>query len=300
MEVGSEVVWADEVMTSKHIVRASQLTDKVERIRKHGEDRGVSTGWHDLDQYYTVKTGEMCIVTGVPSHGKSEIVDALLCNLAESQGWKFCLFSPENMPYERHVRKLVEKYQGKSLRKDFRGETTMMPADEMKEGVEWVDAHFMWLDIKQDFVTLDRILEVFCHLADNEGVKGFVIDPWNDIQHKRGDMSETDYISMCLSILREFARVKDVALWIVAHPAKMQRNKQNGTFPVPSLNDIAGSFRWRSMADVGLVAHRPDTSKDRMVLYVQKVRFKSTGRPGEVTFDYDYWSGRFKPVGAPF
>ena len=40
--------------------------------------------------------GELTIVTGVPNSGKSEWIDALLCKLNESAGWKFALCSMEN------------------------------------------------------------------------------------------------------------------------------------------------------------------------------------------------------------
>ena len=45
---------------------------------------------------HQVVPGELTIVTGVPNSGKSEWIDALLCNLCESFGWKFALCSMEN------------------------------------------------------------------------------------------------------------------------------------------------------------------------------------------------------------
>ena len=84
------------------------------------QEQGVSTGWRGLDPYYRVRTlmapsdggtaaegrsaalvavqvvpGELSIVTGVPNSGKSEWIDALLCNLAEQCGWSFAMCSME-------------------------------------------------------------------------------------------------------------------------------------------------------------------------------------------------------------
>jgi hypothetical protein len=42
-----------------------------------------------------VVPGELSIVTGVPNSGKSEWIDALLCNLAEQWGWSFAMCSME-------------------------------------------------------------------------------------------------------------------------------------------------------------------------------------------------------------
>jgi len=39
--------------------------------------------------------GELTIITGVPNSGKSEWIDALLCNLTHQHGWSFALCSME-------------------------------------------------------------------------------------------------------------------------------------------------------------------------------------------------------------
>ncbi|KAL2930727.1 Twinkle-like protein chloroplastic/mitochondrial [Bienertia sinuspersici] len=93
-----------------------------------GDELGISTGWRCLDEYYNVVPGELTVVTGVPNSGKSEWIDALLCNLNESVGWKFALCSMENKEWpvvlmregkassarvqkvREHGRKLLEKH----------------------------------------------------------------------------------------------------------------------------------------------------------------------------------------------
>ena len=281
-------------MGMESVVRAKSLLNGVKRIHQHGEDSGISTGWTGLDEHYTVKTGEMCVVTGVPSHGKSELLDALAVNLAEKHDWKFFFFSPENQPYERHVRKLIEKHTGQAMRKHVGGMLTRMSDDDLNQGIEFVEKHFSWLRLQSENSNLSTIMKEFCFMADYGDVKGFILDPWNEVEHHRGkNTTETDYISHCLSAFREFARTKDVALWIVAHPAKMLRGK-DGNYPVPTLWDISGSAHWRNKADVGIVVHRPDFHLPELDVHVQKVRFKSTGKPGSVSFRYNYDSGRLK------
>jgi twinkle protein len=43
-----------------------------------------------------VAPGELTVVTGVPNSGKSEWIDALMCNINNQCGWKFVLCSMEN------------------------------------------------------------------------------------------------------------------------------------------------------------------------------------------------------------
>jgi twinkle protein len=61
-----------------------------------------------------VVPGEVTIVTGVPNSGKSEWLDALAINLAESQGWRFAMCSMEKKPRD-HARQLLEKVARKPM-----------------------------------------------------------------------------------------------------------------------------------------------------------------------------------------
>jgi twinkle protein len=279
-------------------VRPADLLAKLEANIMRGEDRGVSTGWANLDQFYTVKKGELCIITGVPSHGKSEFLDALMHNLALHHGWKFAMFSPENKPFERHLRKIIERHAGCSVRieGDYGRPPTLMNGKKLSEGYQFAHEHFRWIDLAGESTTLGNMCEWFSHEIIENGIDGIVIDPWGDIEHKRpARMNETEYISFMLTQLREFARAMNVALWIVAHPRIMQRGK-DGKFPMPSLWDISGSAHWRNRADVGLVVYREDLKKHELKVEVAKVRFKSTGKPGTAHFSYDYQSGRISPM----
>ena len=68
-----------------------------------------------MDKHYTVAPGQWTLVTGIPGHGKSEWLDALIVNLAEAGDWHFAIYSPENFPQAQHAAKLIEKH----LRKPF-------------------------------------------------------------------------------------------------------------------------------------------------------------------------------------
>lgn len=76
-----------------------------------------------------VVPGEVTILTGVPNSGKSEWLDALAVNLAESCGWRFAMCSMEKKPRD-HARQLLEKRARKPLLEaDYaRGLPQMSPA----------------------------------------------------------------------------------------------------------------------------------------------------------------------------
>ena len=51
--------------------------------------RGVSTGWEMLDPLLRIRPGDLSVISGFPSSGKSQFLDALCLNLARDQGWVF-------------------------------------------------------------------------------------------------------------------------------------------------------------------------------------------------------------------
>ena len=107
-------------------------------------------------------------------------------------------------------------------------------------------------------------------------------------------VTETEYISQVLSRLRNFARIKNVACFIVAHPTKLQKDPKNGQYPVPTPYDIAGSAHFRNKSDVCLCIWRDQKQNDGTVeLHIQKVRNKNAGRaPNTIKLLWTRESGR--------
>lgn len=141
------------------------------------------------------------------------------------------------------------------------------------------------------------------------GVKGLVIDPYNELDtRRRGDMFETEYVSCMLSKVKRFAQHFECHVWFVAHP-RTQRGFGIGggssTLSAPSMYDISGSAHFINKADNGIVIHRPHTSaasmsegKDRRLtqILVRKVRNKVAGSIGDVTLLYNKATGRYEDV----
>lgn len=279
--------------------KVSELKDKLLSYYREGMRPGVKSGWDNLDKLYRVCDGQLTIVTGIPGHGKSEFLDALLVQLATTHGHKFGIFSPENYPLEQHIAKLTEKKLGRcfSARPD-RPDTALlkMSEQELIEASDWTNNHFYFIRCDDEGVTVDHILDltremIFCH-----GIKGLVIDPWNEIEHNQPDkMTETNYISKVLSQLRNFARKYGVHIWVVAHPGKLQKDK-DGNEPVPTGYTISGSSNWYNKADnIMCIWRNKKDRKSPVFVYIQKIKFKKDGELGRASFSYDTITGRYTP-----
>lgn len=267
------------------------LAKAIFHLYDHGVKKGVSPGWPALGNLYQVVKGQLNIVTGIPSHGKSEFVDALMVNLANANGWRFVVYSPENYPVVLHARKLIEKKIGKSMFGPRR-----MNVVELEEGIRWVTHHFHFLDGLDESVSLDSIFQSVEEIKKTHPVDGIVIDPWNELESTRPEkMTETDFIGLCLKRARLFARKHEIAFWIVAHPYKLRKDPKSGKYPVPTMYDISGSAHWYNKADNGIVVWRDFDLKQTEIL-VQKIKFKYYGKTGSVCMKYEVDSGRYSEM----
>jgi twinkle protein len=214
----------------------------------------------------------------------------MMVNLAKHHNWRFAVFSPENSK-EQHVGKLVEKITEASL--DPKSSKYMSETEFLK-GMEWVNNRFFFLiaDDDKDLPTLDWIFEKAKMAILQYGIKGLVIDPYNEIEHQmeKGG-NETHYISKFISRIKKFAKTHGIKVWIVAHPAKMLKNK-DGEIMVPTPYDIAGSANWTNKADNIVIVHRAATDNVTEI-HIAKVRNKHAGRKGQINLVYDRVTGRY-------
>lgn len=266
---------------------AAEFADAFDRYYREGMPKGSLTGWLNVDAHYTVLPGEWTLVTGIPGDGKSEWLDALMMNLARREGWAFAVYSPENQPTEYHLLKLAEKFVGKPFEP---GPTERMNSVEKDGAMTFINQHFTFLLPEQP--TLDKLLDTARRLVMRKGIRGLVMDPWNEIDHSRGGgLSETEYIGMALGRIRVFARNHGVHVWVVAHPTKLQK-RDDGSYPVPTPYDCAGSANWRNKADNCIAIWRDRLNETREVeVHVQKVRKKFVGRQGVAILNWDRVTG---------
>lgn len=283
------------------------MRDELHALWLAGLPSGTKTGWPSVDKLYTVAPGQLTIITGWPSSGKSEWLDALLLNLAR-QAWRFAIFSPENKPESIHAAKFLEKFLGKPF---GHGPTERMTMDEALEAAtELADAFAVLtrsitaqrelFSPEQILVSAENYFGTHGWWRKKENPLGLVIDPWNELEHLRPrEYSETEYVSATLSMIRAWARDNSVHVWIVAHPQKLKR--EDGRLPIPTPDTISGSQHWWNKADNCITVFRNfDQNPQDVDIYVQKVRFKHIGHQGRATLIYDRITGRYHEKSAQF
>ena len=273
------------------VYSASDYLDDVKNIYANGHGRGASTGFDSIDELFTIAEGQLSIVTGMPSSGKSEFIDQIMINLAQRDGWKFAVCSFENPP-AMHIAKMAEKITGKPF---YSGIKERMSEDELSEAMSFIEDHFMFLESKDgNLSTIDSIIDR-TKQAIMRGANGLLIDPYNYIESTGGE--EHSSISQMLTRITSFAKAHSIHVWFVAHPQKMYP-KEDGSYSVPKGMNISGSAAWFAKADLGITVHR---GEDGVEVHCWKSRFKWVGQQGMALLDYDISTGQYsqKEAEAP-
>lgn len=278
------------------ILTMSHLFNEFYRLYQDGGlPRGISTGWTSLDPLYTIRPGEWTLVTGIPGHGKSSWLDNVIVNTARDQDWRWLVFSAENQPAVRHAANLASIYIGRSFNHSVRGRMTQ---EDWLYASGFLETQVQFLEPSEQESNVDSILEY----ARSVKINALVIDPWNELDHSRpSSITETEYISGSLSKIRRYAREANVHVFIVAHPAKLLRQKvlnddgaERTVYPVPTPYDVSGSAHWRNKADNCICVWRELTDpRGATEVHVQKIRFREVGQVGMGKLYYDAIDGRF-------
>jgi twinkle protein len=160
------------------IFTASQLNEEIDDYYLNGLPQGIGIGIKDFDALLKFHLGYITTITGIPSHGKSEVLDFIMTKLNINGGWKFGIYSPENYPLQLHFSKFAEKLIGKP----FSGLGRMLPM-ELNLAKQHFEDNFFFIKPEQDF-SLENILDSVRKLIKRKGINAFVIDAWNKLDHQ--------------------------------------------------------------------------------------------------------------------
>jgi len=251
---------------------------------KNGQERGTTTYIPEVDNAWTWRPQEVNIWTGYQNEGKSLFLNQLATIKAFHEGWKFGVFSPENMPMRDFFNDIIEMYIGKSADPYYNHQMTEA---EYKEGIEFVKKHF-FLIYPQKFFSLDNIFERAKFLVRQKGIRSLIIDPYNTVQHKmlRGEREDL-YISRFMSELKRFAIDYDISINLVAHQVTPMKT-EDGRYYKPDVNKIKGGGTFADKADNVMFVWRPnralDYSDTSVIFGSQKIKKqKLVGIPQEIT-----------------
>lgn len=251
---------------------------------RNGKKRGQTTHWEDIDKAWTWRTGEVTIWTGYQNEGKSLFLQSLCLLRAFHDSEKFAFFSPENIPIGDFFDDMIETFVGKSTDPFFKH--NQMGEKEYLQSIDFISEHFFLIYPSKDF-EFETILDKAKYLVRKKGIRHFIIDPYNTVEHKMKMGEREDlYISRFMSDLKRFAIQNDIGIHLVAHQLTPQKDA-NGRYLRPDLNRIKGGGTFSDKADNVNFVWRPnralDFSDTEVVFGSQKIKKqKLTGTPQDI------------------
>lgn len=242
----------------------------------------VTTGWAGLDEYLSPYVPAFMVVTGFPGHGKSTWTVQLASQLALFHGWNVGLAS-----FEMRVKPYVTNQITRTFMRK-RGQAHTPDCRLTPEA--FIQRRFCFIapdpeeDIDHD---LDWLLDRMATAVIRHGMKVCIIDPWNEIDHKRQrDESITEYTGRAIRKLKVFAKRYDCLVIVVAHPDKGARHRDAGDI---GLQDISDSAHWANKADIGVTIGRigEEGISSSTGVYIKKIRYQpEAGKLGEFVLQY--------------
>ena len=123
------------------LYEAQMFNDAVTKLYSDGLGERILTGMPPIDELYSCGPGLLTVMTGIPGHGKTSMINHFMLNLARRHGHSFAVCSFEN-PIHVHIAKLAEMMVQKNF---FDGDGVRMSRDELEDCLPFVNEHFKFL-----------------------------------------------------------------------------------------------------------------------------------------------------------
>lgn len=261
----------------------------VNSYRTDGYPIGAHVNMSETDEHLSWSRGELVVVTGIPGSGKSTWLDFMFIRLAYLKGWRFGMFSPENLAPLK-ITRMSEQLLGKALNK--------MNSVEVETAVGIINKHFWFYNVEtiQDY-SITNLLRLAEMLVKRNGIDCLCLDPFNYIEQDSSEETSNEKIGNLLRKLKQFAVKFNVNVCLVAHPRKM--DKTSAGYNVPRLYDISGSHHFFNVPDIGIAVHRTfdNGQKDPVEVHIQKMKYHFRGKLGRIDYEFNRESGQYSEDG---
>jgi len=277
---------------------AFDLSTQINELYQNGVPKTIApqkTCFGKLGDIFSTLSGQMTVVTGIPSHGKSNFLEWYVLNLIDEFELKASFFSPEHSPMEMHMANFIQKAVGKPFYADIDNVAKCTP-DDIQRFIEWSKERlYLTGGGTGEVVDWDWLLEKFKEQLFNFGINIFVVDAWNKVQMPKG-LSGKDGIDQTLTRITAFCQQNNVQVYLVAHPTKMKKNER-GQYELPQLYDVSGSADFRNQTHNGFSIYRhfgESADEQSTDFFNLKTKFSFQGKINDcVKFRYHMPSGRY-------
>lgn len=286
------------------IYTLDRLKGQLETMRQTGVQKGEWVGFDALFEKYSMKRGSTTYIYAGAHQGKSQFAFELMVNLAEFEGWKWAVYTPETGSPAEVYAELAWCY----LRKPFLINDKINATDvEADRALNFLKEHFFVIDPGLRDLSIEGFYTAVEEI-EKSGVKidGCLVDPFTEIKTDvnvgvRDDIA----IGNILTRIRKHSADRDYHTIVTVHTKHQQAKYKNGIpyVDVPTMNDIAGGMQWSrkgmmilnvwrcpyGLEDENGIPYEPNQVKISIV----KAKPKAVGGIGSIYMFYDKLRNRY-------
>jgi hypothetical protein len=289
------------------IYRVRDKANELSELRQKGHTKGLSTGFTNLDENFTLKLGFPLFVAGSPYAGKTEFVIEMLLNTSVLYGWKHFIYCGEGGEIEEIIADIAHKYIAKPFKSGFE---YSMTESEKTQAEMFIDSHFVFLSDQEDY-TLSMFYELASQAEIELGIKfnTTCFDPFNDVvdeSYKFGNRDDK-WLASELKLARRSSKENHRIDILVNHIADIYpiTDKDSGQrYTPPALpSEWAGGRTWWRRAFTMILIYRPPTflkneyganfKPNETHVIIQKSKPKGIGKTGQQSLYFDWKMNRY-------
>lgn len=244
-------------------------------------NKGKSTGFNGVDNYYTMQLGNVTDWSGFPMSGKTQVLMEMLLNTSLNYGWKHLVYFPDVGNKIEIIADLMHKITGKSFNPKYENH---IQEKEVYQELTWLLEHFKILtkeDVKAKMTPFQ-----FWDLAASMEIQTASIDSWKDMHHDYSKYgSYATYLEVVLPYRNQIAEDNNIHLHTIIHPKLTE--KEDGVRKAPSPYDLKGGSEWFNSGKCMVTVHRETKDTNEAQLIFGKIKPRSVGQVGTASIFLD-------------
>jgi len=291
---------------SQYTYRLSDVRDEIFTLREEGSKRGAFAGFNSLHDYYSVKSNSYTIIFAAAHQGKSQFAYEVAMNLAEFEGYKIAVCSPETGSPKDVFAELCWIYARKPFLKNDKG--VHVNDTEAEAAIRFVSEHFYVIDSGIDDFSVSQFYKEVRQIEEDDDVKinMCLIDPYTEFKTGVSEGVRDDVaIGEDLNMVRKMSSKGNYHTIVTVHTKNQMSKYHNGRqyTPEAGFQDIAGGMMWSRKGFMIINLWRcPEGMEDengrpydfnQVKVSIRKAKPKSAGKVGHCYLWYDPVANRY-------